>query len=112
MTDQGAAPDRGPGWMIVAVVAGLILLSGIYPLVAEPDDRLMGALVVVTSAIALLVAIRPTWRSASNAWMVMWLYPIALALIAAFMLEETFQIIFYVAAALAALGLWFSRPTS
>ncbi len=112
MTDQGSTPDRGRGWMIVAVVAGLILLSGIYPLVAEPDDRLMGALVVAASGIALAVALRPKWRSRSNAWMAMWLYPVALVLIAAFMLEETFQIVFYIAAALAALGLWLSRPAS
>ena len=43
MTDQVAAPDREPGWMIVAVVAGLILLSGIYPSAADPEDRLTGA---------------------------------------------------------------------
>lgn len=112
MTDQGSIRDRGRGWLVVAVVAGLILLSGIFPLVAEPDDRLMGALVVVTSGVALVVALRPKWRGMANAWMAMWLYPIALALIAAFLLEETFQIVFYVAAALAAFGLWLSRPSS
>ena len=112
MTDQGSTSDNGRGWMIVAVVAALALLSGIYPLVAEPDDRLMGALVVASSAIALSVALRRPWRTLPNAWMIMWLYPVALALIAAFLLGETFQIVFYVMAVLTALGLWLSRPSS
>lgn len=112
MTDQGSTADRRWGWLIVAVVAGLVLLSGIYPLVAEPDDRSMGALVVVTSGLALAVALRPKWRSLPTAWMIMWLYPIALVLIAAFLLGETFQTVFYISAALAALGLWLSRPSS
>jgi hypothetical protein len=112
MTDQVSTADRKWGWLIVAVVAGLALLSGIFPLVAEPDDRLMGALVVVTSGVALAVVLRTKWRSLPNAWMIMWLYPVALILIAAFLLGETFQIVFYIFAALAALGLWLSRPTS
>jgi hypothetical protein len=111
MTDQGSTPETGRGWLIVAVVAGLILLTGIFPLVAEPDDRLMGALVVVTSAIALAVALRPKWRGLPNAWVAMWLYPVALVLIAAFLLSETFQLVFYVSAVLAAIGLWLSRPS-
>jgi hypothetical protein len=112
MADEGSNPDRGRGWLLVAVVAALILLSGVYPLVAEPDNRIMGALVVVTSGIALAIALRPKWRSLNSAWMGMWLYPVALVLIAAFLLEETFQIVFYVSAALAALGLWLTRPSN
>ena len=112
MMQRQSAPDRGRGWVIVAVVAGLVLLSGIYPLVAEPDDRVMGALVVVTSGIALAVALRPRWRGLPNAWTLMWLYPVALVLIAAFLLGETFRIVFFVSAALAAFGLWLSRPSS
>jgi drug/metabolite transporter (DMT)-like permease len=96
----------------VAVVAGLVLLSGIYPLVAEPENRVMGAAVVLTSAIALVVATRPRWRGLPNAWAIMWLYPIALVVIAAFLLGETFQIVFFVLAAVAAFGLWLSRPSS
>jgi hypothetical protein len=109
---QQATSDRGRGWLVVAVVAGLVLLSGIFPLVAEPEDRVMGAVVVLTSAIALAVALRPQWRGLPNAWTIMWLYPVALVLIAAFLLGEAFQIVFYVLAAVAAFGLWLSRPSS
>lgn len=42
----------------------------------------------------------------------MWLYPVALALIAVFLLGETVRIIVFVMAAVAAFGLWFSRPSS
>jgi drug/metabolite transporter (DMT)-like permease len=112
MVQQQSTRDRGRGWVVVAVVAGLVLLSGIYPLVAEPEDRLMGAVVVLTSAIALAVALRPQWRGLPNAWTIMWLYPVALVLIAAFLLEETFRIVFLVSAALVAFGLWLSRPSS
>lgn len=109
MEDRGSTQDRKGGWLIVAVVAALALLGGIYPLVSDPDDRLMGALVVVTSAIALVVATRSKWRILPAAQMTIWLYPVALALIAAFMLGGIFQIIYYALAALAALGLWLSR---
>lgn len=109
---EQSTPNRKGGWLTVAAVAGLVLLSGIFPLVAEPDDRLMGAVVVVSSAIALAVALRPRWRNMPNAWTLMLLYPVALVLIALFLLGETFRIVFLVAAALAALGLWFSRPSN
>jgi drug/metabolite transporter (DMT)-like permease len=112
MTEQQSISDRRRGWLVVAAVAGLVLLSGIYPLVAEPEDRLMGAVVVLTSASALAVALRPQWRGLSNAWTIMWLYPVALVLIAAFLLGETFQIVFYVLAVVAAFGLWLSSSSS
>lgn len=112
MMQQSSTPERKRGWLTVAVVAGLVLLSGIYPLVAEPDDRLMGALVVVISAIALSVALRPGLRALPNAWTMMWLYPVALVLIAVFLLGQSFRIVFLVSAAVAALGLWLSRPST
>ncbi|MDX1467736.1 MAG: hypothetical protein R3258_00180 [Acidimicrobiia bacterium] len=101
----------GKGWLLVAVVAGLILLSGIYPAVAEPEDRVMGIAVIVISAVALAMAVRPLRSGDASAWRALLLYPVALVLIAIFLLGEEFQIIFLVLAAVAIIGLWLSRPS-
>lgn len=108
---QGSKPGRG--WLLVAIVAGLVLLTGIYPLVAEPENRVMAAAIVGVAAIALAVSAGPLRRGEPTVWKFMWLFPIFLALMAVFIAvtgDGTFGIVYLVFAALAGLGLWLSRP--
>ena len=103
----------GRGWLLVVIVAGLVLLSGIYPLVEEPENRVSAVAMIVVGAIALGVSAGPIRRGEPGAWRVMWLFPIFLALMAVIIAVDgdgTFGVVFTVFAALAGLGLWLSRP--
>lgn len=105
--------NRGRGWLLVAVVAGLVLLSGIYPLVEEPENRVMAVFLIAVAAVALGVSAGPIRRGESGAWKAMWLFPIFLTVMAVFIAvtgDGTFGVIFLVLAAIAGLGLWLSRP--
>lgn len=100
--------NRGRGWLLVAVVAGLVLLSGIYPLVFDREDRVMAAAVIGLAGLALGVSAGPLRKGEPSTWKIMWIFPAALALIAIFL--DVFQITYFVLAAVAGLGLFWSRP--
>jgi hypothetical protein len=104
--------NRGRGWLAIAIVAGLVGLSGIYPLVAEPENRVMAAAVIGLAAFALGVSAGPLRQGEPSTWKVMWIFPSALVFIAIFMSTDdaTFGIIYFVFAAVAGLGLFWSRP--
>lgn len=107
--------NRGRGWLLVSIVAGLVLLSGIYPLVEEPENRVSAVAMIVVGAIALGVSAGPIRRGESGAWKAMWLFPVFLTLMAVFIAvtgDGTFGFIFIVFAAVAGLGLWLSRPVA
>jgi hypothetical protein len=109
---QEPTSSSGRGWILVTVVAGLVLLTGIYPLVAEPENRVMAALVIGVAAIALGVSVGPLRRGKAAAWMAMWLFPALLTLMAVVIAttgDGTFGVVYVVFAAVAALGLWLSR---
>lgn len=110
---QKTTSNHGRGWLLVAVVAGLVLLTGIYPLVAEPENRVMAAAIIGVAAIALGVSVGPLRRGEPNAWKVMWLFPAFLTLMAAFIAvagDGTFGVVYLVFAAVAGIGLWLARP--
>ncbi|HEX6221318.1 MAG TPA: hypothetical protein VF115_09505 [Acidimicrobiia bacterium] len=54
---QQTTTTRRRGWLLLAIVAGLALLSGIYPLLAEPENRVMAAILIGIAAIALGVSV-------------------------------------------------------
>lgn len=103
-----ATSNRGRGWLLVAVVAGLVLLSGIYPLVFDREDRVMAAAIIGLGGLALGVAAGPLRQGEPSTWNIMWIFPVTLALIAIFL--DVFQIAYFVLAAVAGLGLLWSRP--
>lgn len=105
--------NRGRGWLLVAIVAGLVLASGIYPLVEEPENRVSAVAMIVVGAIVVGVSVGPIRRGKPSAWKAMWLFPIFLVLMAVIIADDgdgTFGVVFAVFAALAGLGLWLSRP--
>lgn len=102
--------DQRRGWLLVAAVAGLVLLGSIYPLVAEPENRTGAAAEIGLAALALGMAAGPVRHGETSTWRVMWVFPAALALIALFVDDGTFATLSLVLAALAGLGLVWSRP--
>lgn len=103
--------SRRRGWLVVAIVAGLVLLSGIYPLVVPVDEgdferetgvvwsefqteepdvadylereaRVVAAAAIGFAALALGLAAGPLRRGEASAWRVLWIFTAALALIA------------------------------
>lgn len=104
--------NPGRGWLLVAVVAGLVLLSGIYPLVFDREDRVMAAAVIGLAGLALGMSAGPLRQGEPSTRKVMWIFPSALVFIAIFMSTDdaTFGIIYFVFAAVAGLGLFWSRP--
>jgi len=102
--------NRGRGWLLVAVVAGLVLLSGIYPLVFDREDRVMAAAIIGLAVLALGVSAGPLRQSEPSTWKIMWIFPAALALVAVFL--DAFQITYFVLAAVAGFGVFWSRPVA
>lgn len=110
MMQEKATSNRGRGWLLVAAVAGLVLFSGIYPLVAEPENRDFGAAIIGLGALALGMSAGPLRHGEPSTWKVMWIFPAALVLIGVVLNDATFQIVFIVFAAVAGFGLFWSRP--
>lgn len=102
--------NRRRGWLLVALVAGVSLLGSIYPLVAEPENRTEAAAMIGFAALALGVSAGPLRHGEPSTWKVMWVFPAALALIAISLDDATFAIVSFVFAAVAGLGLVWSRP--
>ena len=88
------------------------LLSAIYPLLYEPQNRLLSAIVIVVSAVAFAMAVGPLRRRRAIQPAV-WLFPAGLAVIAAALApsaDTAFTVVFALLAVAIGLGLWFSRP--
>lgn len=80
----------------------------------EREARLLGAIAVGFALLSLAVALGPLRQGNVATWKAMWVFPLGVALVAAVFLAAGggFLGAFYGAlAALAALGMWMSRPT-
>jgi ABC-type Fe3+-siderophore transport system permease subunit len=109
---EGSGSGRRWPWILVAVVAGGALSSAIYPLVAEPENRLLSAGLIGASAVALWMAVGPLRRGRSVD-RAAWLFPAGLVAVAAAIAssaDTAFTVVFLVLAGATAVGLWFSRP--
>lgn len=109
--EERMSNSRKRGWLVVAVVAGLVLLSGIYPLVVPVDEgdfegetgvvwsefqteepavadylereaRAVAVAGIGFAALGLGLAAGPLRRGEASAWRVLWIFTAALALIA------------------------------
>lgn len=104
--------NRSRGWLLVALVAGVSLLGSIYPLVAEPENRPGAVAMIGFAGLALGMSAGPLRQGDPSTWRVMWVFPAALALIAVLMDDGAFTIYSLVLAAVAGLGLVWSRPVA
>lgn len=109
---QQTTRNRSRGWLLVALVAGVSLLGSIYPLVAEPENRAGAAAMIGLAGLALGMSAGPLRRGDPSTWRVMWVFPAALAFIAVFVEDGAFTIFSLVLAAVAGLGLVWSRPSA
>ncbi len=95
----------------MVVVAVAVVLSAIYPLVAEPQNRVLSLVLIGASAVAIGMAFGPLRRSEASP--VLWLVPAGLVVCAVVILpfaDLAFPIATLIRAAATALGLWSSRP--
>ncbi len=108
---DGSGLRRDWPWLLVTVVAALALLSAIYPLVAEPENRFLSALLIVASGVAIWMAIgRLRTGSRDRRW---WLLPVGSAVVAVAIApsaDTAFPVVFGLLAVATAIGLAFSRP--
>jgi hypothetical protein len=110
--NEASSPGRRWPWILVVVVAVGTLLSVIYPLLYEPQNRLLSALMIVASVVAIAIAVGPL-RRGRGTQPAMWLLPAGLVVVAAVTgssADTAFTVVFSLLAVATGIGLWFSRP--
>ena len=62
------------GWILHAVVTGMVALSGLY-LLTIPDERNIGVLSMGFALLGVLLSVSAFRKGEDYAWTVMWVYP-------------------------------------